>query len=140
MAGGAANVACNLAQLGLRVHLIGVCGNDAAATDLETEISAYRAIQFDPVRIKDRPTSVKTRYRAGGQQISPVDDEIAIDIDDRDAESALKLATAALDDADLMVISDYGKGALPLPLLSQIIATVVMFVATTRPATHVIDT
>ena len=83
MAGGAANVACNLAQLGLRVHLIGVCGNDAAATDLETEISAYRAIQFDPVRIKDRPTSVKTRYRAGGQQILRVDDEIAIDIDDK---------------------------------------------------------
>ena len=40
MAGGAANVACNLAQLGLHVHLIGVCGNDTAATDLETEIKA----------------------------------------------------------------------------------------------------
>ena len=49
MAGGAANVACNLAQLGLHVHLIGVCGNDKAAKDLETEISGYPAIEFDPV-------------------------------------------------------------------------------------------
>ena len=123
MPGGAANVACNLAQLGLHVHLIGVCGNDTAATDLETEISAYPAIQFDPARIKDRPTTLKTRYRAGGQQILRVDDEITIDIDDTDAKNVLTLATAALDDADLMIISDYGKGALPLLLLSQIIAT-----------------
>ena len=122
MAGGAANVACNLAQFGLHVHLIGVCGNDTAAADLETEISAYPAIQFDPVRIKDRPTSVKTRYRAGGQQILRVDDEITIDINDRDAKSTLTQATAALNDADMVLISDYGKGALPRPLLSQIIA------------------
>ena len=53
MAGGAANVACNLAQLGLHVQLIGVCGNDTVATDLANEISAYPAIQFDSVRIKD---------------------------------------------------------------------------------------
>ncbi len=122
MAGGAANVASNLAQLGLHVHLIGVCGNDTAATDLETEINAYPAIHFDTIRIKDRPTSLKTRYRAGGQQILRVDDEITIDIDNKDAETVLTLATAALDKVDLMIISDYGKGALPLPLLSQIIA------------------
>ena len=123
MAGGAANVACNLAQLGLHVNLIGVCGNDEAAKDLETEISVYPAIQFDPVRIKDRPTSLKTRYRAGGQQILRVDDEITIDIDDKNANHILTSATAALEEADLMVISDYGKGTLPLPLLSQIIST-----------------
>ncbi len=122
MAGGAANVACNLAQLGVHVHLIGVCGNDAVAKDLETEISTYPAIQFDPVRIKNRPTSLKTRYRASGQQILRVDDEITIDINDKDAKNVLTLAKAAVDDADLMVISDYGKGALPLPLLGQIIA------------------
>ena len=113
MAGGAANVACNLAQMGLHVHLIGVCGNDTAASDLETEMRAHPAIQFDPVRIKGRATSLKTRYMASGQQILRVDDEITIDIDDRNAKNALTQATAALDNADLMVISDYGKGALP---------------------------
>ena len=122
MAGGAANVACNLAQLGLHVHLIGVCGNDTAASELENEISAYPLIKFDPVRVKDRPTSQKTRYRAGGQQILRVDDEITRDIDAGDVDTFVRRATAALDDADLIIISDYGKGALPLPLLSQTIA------------------
>ena len=121
MAGGAANVACNLAQLGLHVQLIGVCGNDTAAKNLETEISNYPAIKFDLVSTSDRPTSLKTRYRAGGQQILRVDDEITRDIGDKDAKNVLKLATAALDDAELLVISDYGKGALPIPLLRQII-------------------
>ncbi len=123
MAGGAANVACNLAQLGLQVHLISVCGNDTVATDLETEISAYPLIKTDLIHVQNRPTSLKTRYRAGGQQILRVDDEITRDIGAEDVEQVLGLATAALDDADLMIISDYGKGALPLPLLSKIIAT-----------------
>ena len=34
MPGGAANVACNLAQMGLHVHLIGVCGDDEAGKSL----------------------------------------------------------------------------------------------------------
>ena len=123
MAGGAANVACNLAQLGLPVHLIGVCGNDTIATDLETEINAYPLIKFDPIRVQDRPTSLKTRYRAGGQQILRVDDEITLDIDAEDVDNVLGEAAAALNEADLVVISDYGKGTLPLPLLSKIIAT-----------------
>ncbi len=124
MAGGAANVAGNLAQLGLNVHLIGVCGNDAAATDLETEIGIYPAIQFDPVRIRGRLTSLKTRYRASGQQILRVDDEVTNDIDEKESERFLARVKAALNDVDLVVISDYAKGALPLQLLGQVIAAV----------------
>ena len=42
MAGGAANVACNLAQLGLHVHLIGVCGNDKAAKIWKLKLASTR--------------------------------------------------------------------------------------------------
>ena len=70
---------------------------------------------------KERPTSLKTRYRAGGQQILRVDDEITTDIDDKNANHILKLATAVSEDADLMVISDYGKGTFAAS--EQIIAT-----------------
>ncbi|NDA18376.1 MAG: bifunctional heptose 7-phosphate kinase/heptose 1-phosphate adenyltransferase, partial [Alphaproteobacteria bacterium] len=69
MPGGAANVACNLAQLGLRVHLIGVCGTDAAGADLAGELAAHPAIFYDSIELDSRPTSLKTRFRAGGQQI-----------------------------------------------------------------------
>jgi D-beta-D-heptose 7-phosphate kinase/D-beta-D-heptose 1-phosphate adenosyltransferase len=41
MPGGAANVAANLAQLGLLVHLVGVCGTDAAGDALIAEVSAH---------------------------------------------------------------------------------------------------
>ncbi len=122
MAGGAANVACNLAQLGLHVHLIGVCGNDTAARDLKTEVDTYPAIHFDPVTVGGRLTSLKTRYRAGGQQILRVDDEITSDIDEKDAKIFMSKTKSALEDADLVVISDYAKGALPPPLVEQIIA------------------
>ena len=95
MAGGAANVACNLAQLGLHVHLIGVCGDDAAARDLKTEVDNYPAIHFDPVKVRGRLTSLKTRYRSGGQQILRVDDEITSDIGEKDAKTFLSKTKSA---------------------------------------------
>jgi D-beta-D-heptose 7-phosphate kinase/D-beta-D-heptose 1-phosphate adenosyltransferase len=122
MPGGAANVACNLAQLGLRVHLIGVCGTDAAGADLAGELAAHPAIFYDPIELNSRPTSLKTRFRAGGQQILRVDDEITDDIDTAAAKEFLNRALAAMDGADLVVISDYAKGALPLSLLAEIIS------------------
>jgi D-beta-D-heptose 7-phosphate kinase/D-beta-D-heptose 1-phosphate adenosyltransferase len=122
MPGGAANVACNLAQLGLHVHLIGVCGDDEAGKSLHDELAKLPAIRFDPVIITGRPTSLKTRFRAGSQQILRVDDEITSDIDAAATEQFTKHAMPAIQDADLVVLSDYAKGALPLSLLETIIA------------------
>ena len=122
MPGGAANVACNLAQLGLRVHLIGVCGNDAAGTFLADELAAHPAVFYDPVKLDSRPTSLKTRFRAGGQQILRVDDEISDDIDTAATKEFLNRALVAMDKTDLVVISDYAKGALPVSLLAEIIS------------------
>ena len=81
MPGGAANVACNLAQLGVKVTLIGVCGDDTAGEDLVAELRHFPTIKFMPIPIADRPTSLKTRYRATGQQILRVDDEMTSAID-----------------------------------------------------------
>ncbi|MDC1382642.1 bifunctional heptose 7-phosphate kinase/heptose 1-phosphate adenyltransferase [Candidatus Puniceispirillum sp.] len=121
MAGGAANVACNLAQLGINVHLIGVCGDDDSATALENKILKYPSIHFEPIRINNRPTSLKTRFRVGSQQILRVDDETTNDIDEQDIKKFLDCATLAMDGSDLVVISDYAKGALPTTLLAHII-------------------
>ena len=122
MPGGAANVACNLAQMGLHVHLIGVCGDDEAGKALRDELAKLPAIRFDPVTITGRPTSLKTRFRAGSQQILRVDDEVTSDIDAAAVEQFSKYALPAIQDADLVVLSDYAKGALPLLLLEKIIA------------------
>ncbi|MDC1118865.1 bifunctional heptose 7-phosphate kinase/heptose 1-phosphate adenyltransferase [Alphaproteobacteria bacterium] len=122
MPGGAANVACNLAQMGLHVHLIGVCGDDEAGKSLHDELAKLPTIRFDLVTITDRSTSLKTRFRAGSQQILRVDDEVTSDIDAAAAKQLSKYALPAIQDADLVVLSDYAKGALPLLLLEKIIA------------------
>ena len=122
MPGGAANVACNLAQMGLHVHLIGVCGDDEAGKSLHDELAKLPTIRFDLVTITDRSTSLKTRFRAGSQQILRVDDEVTSDINAAAAEQLSKYALPAIQDADLVVLSDYAKGALPLLLLEKIIA------------------
>ena len=51
--GGAANVAVNLASLGVKTRLIGAVGNDAAATTLETLLTR-QGIDCAFARVGDR--------------------------------------------------------------------------------------
>lgn len=122
MAGGAANVAANMAQLGIAVTLIGVCGDDDAGTTLINELAQNSGIAFKPIRIAGRPTSVKTRFRAAGQQILRVDDETVAPIDADTQAICLTLAADHIKSAALVVLSDYAKGALPPALISALIA------------------
>ena len=64
--GGAANVAVNLASLGVSTQLIGAVGNDAAADTLERLLTAY-GIDCDFARVGDRPTITKTRVQSRGR-------------------------------------------------------------------------
>ena len=121
MPGGAANVACNLAQLGAKVTLIGACGDDAIASELREELSHFPTITFLPLPIIGRPTSLKTRFRASGQQILRVDDEITTAID-ADAQQRLhKAVRNAIVSVDMLVLSDYAKGCLPETVIRQLI-------------------
>ena len=121
MPGGAANVACNLAQLGAQVTLIGVCGDDAAASDLAAELSHFPTITFLPVAVAGRPTSLKTRYRASGQQILRVDDEMTSAIDAGAQQTLCETASGVITSADMLVLSDYAKGCLPETVIRQLI-------------------
>jgi D-beta-D-heptose 7-phosphate kinase/D-beta-D-heptose 1-phosphate adenosyltransferase len=121
MPGGAANVACNLAQLGARVTLIGACGDDATATDLAAELRHFPRITFIPVTVAGRPTSLKTRYRASGQQILRVDDEVSIPISDSAQAELSDQVNVVLDTVNMLILSDYAKGCLPLTLIRSLI-------------------
>jgi D-beta-D-heptose 7-phosphate kinase / D-beta-D-heptose 1-phosphate adenosyltransferase len=121
MPGGAANVACNLAQLGAQVTLIGACGDDATAADLAAELRHFPRITFIPVTVAGRPTSLKTRYRASGQQILRVDDEVSMPISDSAQGALSDQVNAVIDTADMLILSDYAKGCLPLTLIRSLI-------------------
>ena len=112
MPGGAANVARNIAAMGARAHLIGVVGDDASATGLREQIAASPEIAADLIVDHSRPTTVKTRYVADGQQIMRADREsrtpLAADIEARLVTAFVR----ALDGVSVVLLSDYGKGVL----------------------------
>ena len=122
MPGGAANVACNLAHLGCRITLIGMIGNDQTATTLKAEIERSSGIAFTPLVVAERPTIVKTRFRAGGQQILRVDDEDTAPLDGAFENQLLELVFGTLEMADVVVISDYAKGCLSPQAITKIIS------------------
>ena len=106
--GGAANVAVNLAALGVTTSLVGVVGRDAAGDALESILSG-RGIRCAFSRVDDRPTITKTRVQSRGQQLIRLDKENAAALHGDDIVDQLK---ATLDGAGAVILSDYGKGAL----------------------------
>lgn len=106
--GGAANVAVNLAALGVSTCLVGVVGKDAAADSLES-IMSEREIACSFARAEDRPTITKTRVQSRGQQLIRLDEEKAAAMP---GDAMLDSLRGAIDGAGAVVLSDYGKGAL----------------------------
>lgn len=107
-AGGAANVAVNLAALGVDTQLVGVVGQDAEADALE-RILVERGIRCDFHRVPDRPTITKTRVQSRGQQLIRLDQENAASLP---GDQLLEILREALPGAGAVILSDYGKGAL----------------------------
>jgi D-beta-D-heptose 7-phosphate kinase/D-beta-D-heptose 1-phosphate adenosyltransferase len=107
--GGAGNVALNVAALGSAAHLIGVVGNDEAAEELHSRLSAA-GVNCDFLHSVDKPTVTKLRVISQHQQLIRLDFEQLLE--PPDVEGLLKRASILIDDSDVMLLSDYGKGAL----------------------------
>ena len=107
--GGAANVARNIASLGGNVTLLSVVGNDDAAKDIET-ILTKDGVTHMLHRDESIDTIVKLRVLARNQQLIRIDFE-----KNPSHEILLKILTDyenMLDNFDVIVLSDYGKGGL----------------------------
>ena len=122
MPGGAANVAGNLASLGCNVRLVSVTGDDAQGRSVAALLGANMAIDFHPVIDRNRPTTTKTRFRADGQQVLRFDEETTDAVDAATGKQLLDTFVAALDEADLVILSDYAKGAVPPSLIAEVIS------------------
>jgi len=107
--GGAANVARNAAALGARTTLLSVTGADEAGATLERLLAADR-VETSFHRDPALSTTVKMRVVARQQQLLRVDFETA----PSNEVLATKLADfdRLLASADLLILSDYGKGGL----------------------------
>src|ERR1700674_2739503 len=122
MPGGAANVARNIAALGARATLLGVVGDDAWAEDLRVQLASSVTIDAHLVVDPSRPTTVKTRYVADGQQVMRADREsrapLAHDVEKR----LLGKFRDALKNVDVVILSDYAKGVFSNSVARVVIA------------------
>ncbi len=116
-AGGAGNVARNLAALGARPYLVGVTGDDAAGTML-SGILERDGIETLLLRDRKRPTSIKTRIIAQNQQVVRVDRESAEPLSVEAREGLLALLARLVPEMALVVVSDYAKGVVGPELMA----------------------
>jgi len=111
-AGGAANVAANLASLRARPLLAGVCGRDAAGRTLREKVRAA-GVPIGGIRVDPRrPTVEKTRILARHQQMLRVDREEVVPIDGATEAKLVAWLAALRGQVDSVVLSDYAKGLL----------------------------
>ncbi len=119
--GGAGNVAANVTALGGRCDLIGVVGADPAGRELLDALTGS-GIGISGVRTDDsRPTSVKTRLVARGQQVARFDLESEGPVPEA-IEAALRdEADRLLDEVHAVAIEDYNKGVMTPGLIRSLI-------------------
>ncbi len=121
MPGGAANAARNLASLGLQAIIVGAVGRDGAGIELNELLENSPGISARLVPLKDRPTTLKTRLIAGGQQLLRLDAE-EIGAPDAASERAIIAAVEELvPGVSAVLVSDYAKGLLTSDILAAIL-------------------
>ena len=122
MAGGAGNVAANVASLGGRPRLVSVLGDDADGRELQVLLAGAGLPTDGLLADPGRHTAVKTRLIAQRQQVLRLDAE---SLGPLAAALAARLEAAfaqALEGAHAVILSDYGKGVLEGGVAERLIA------------------
>ena len=118
--GGAGNVVANLAGLECPATVVGVCGNDEAGKHLQTMLDK-KGIENHLLVDSSRPTITKARIMAQGQQVLRLDEEEPLLLSPTLQDQLLSFVEKTLPHCEAAVLSDYGKGLLQTPGVSQAI-------------------
>jgi D-beta-D-heptose 7-phosphate kinase / D-beta-D-heptose 1-phosphate adenosyltransferase len=122
MPGGAGNVVRNVAALGARASLIGVVGDDIWGETLRIQLVQVPNVEVRLIADRSRPTTVKTRYVADGQQVLRADRESREPLSREVEQRVLAEYHNSLSQADVVVLSDYAKGVLTESLVSAAVS------------------
>lgn len=120
--GGAANVAANVAALGAEALLVGAVGDDDAGAILRQSLAALGIATDALLEVAGRPTTAKTRIMARGQQVVRIDREVANYLADRNRDQLIAAGHEAIQNADVLLLEDYDKGALDPTGIANLIA------------------
>lgn len=108
-AGGAANVAMNIASLNVPVALHGLIGQDDAGNSLDKLLNSYN-IENHCVAVQTHPTITKLRILSRHQQLLRLDFEEGFH--NVDSQPLLAKLSQEITAYGALILSDYGKGTL----------------------------
>ncbi len=111
MLGGVGNVARNVVSLGGQADLVGVIGDDPGAREALSLVSDAPGLESNLVVCKERPTTIKTRFVASGQQLLRLDNEDSRPVDAQTEARLVRAIEHAAEGAGVILLSDYAKGA-----------------------------
>lgn len=121
MPGGAGNVLTNLRGLNVSTNMIAVIGDDESGRILSGLVSA---LDIDPSTLMVRdglPTTLKTRFLSGHQQMLRVDHETTIKLSSDIEEKIIAAVDKLVPLQQAVILSDYGKGVLTPAILRHTI-------------------
>lgn len=119
-AGGAANVALNIASLGARCVVVGFIGRDEAGTRLTSILHEKKIGTISTPG--DAPTILKTRVLVQHQQLCRLDREAPPPAYEFPAAKAKALLAKEIEACDAVILSDYAKGILSNELVARVTA------------------
>jgi D-beta-D-heptose 7-phosphate kinase/D-beta-D-heptose 1-phosphate adenosyltransferase len=122
MLGAAGNVARNIAALGGGVALIGVIGGDAEGHEAIRLVGEEPGVEGYLIHDPDRPTTLKTRFVSGAQQLLRVDMEASRAVVGDIEQRLVRTIKDAVDGAGVILISDYGKGVVTDAVIAACLA------------------
>ena len=108
-AGGAANVAMNIASLNVPVQILGLIGQDETGAAL-TNLLQHQKIDCNFVALDTHPTITKLRILSRHQQLLRLDFEE--DFQNVECQELLAKLEVEVKNFGALVLSDYGKGTL----------------------------
>ena len=118
---GAENVAANVQSLGGQAEVFGLIGADGKG-DVMLKAFENGGIGYRfSFSASNRPTTVKTRLIAGGQQVVRVDRESSEEISSVEEERVLKRLPSFIEKIGVIIISDYAKGLVTNKIAEEVI-------------------
>jgi D-beta-D-heptose 7-phosphate kinase / D-beta-D-heptose 1-phosphate adenosyltransferase len=121
--GGAGNVVNNLKKLGAQVDIMSVVGSCEISSELMKLLNDIKVHTKFLITQKNRISSKKTRIIASQQQVVRYDRESSDDIDAESQKTIIKTFNNIVNDFDVILLSDYGKGVLTNQLTQSLINT-----------------
>jgi D-beta-D-heptose 7-phosphate kinase / D-beta-D-heptose 1-phosphate adenosyltransferase len=121
-AGGAGNVAANVAALGGQARLVALTGTDPAAGRLRSCLDAAGIDIASLLADDDRETLEKTRVVSDGQLLARVDHGSTGEAPSRQAFAIAGAVRDAWTSSDAVIIADYGYGVLSAHVIETIAA------------------